>query len=83
MMVAKFAHTSFENKLGTIHSLDLTESMTENVLSFFWGSFTGEYRMNIQLHKISATESIVNSLKERIINCEFEPGDKLPSEQLL
>ncbi len=39
--------------------------------------------MSIQLHKITATESVVNSLKERIKKCEFGPGDKLPSEQLL
>ncbi|MBF0235376.1 MAG: FadR family transcriptional regulator [Desulfamplus sp.] len=37
--------------------------------------------MNIQINKITATEALVDSLKERIINCEFEPGDKLPSEQ--
>jgi len=39
--------------------------------------------MNIRLHKISATEAVLDSLKERIRSCEFRPGEKLPSEQLL
>jgi len=39
--------------------------------------------MTIQLHKITATEAVVESLKERIRNCEFNPGEKLPSEQAL
>jgi GntR family transcriptional repressor for pyruvate dehydrogenase complex len=37
--------------------------------------------MTIHLHKITATEAVVESLKERIRNCEFNPGEKLPSEQ--
>lgn len=39
--------------------------------------------MTIHLHKITATEAVVESLKERIRNCEFAPGEKLPSEQAL
>ncbi len=39
--------------------------------------------MAIALNKISATEAVVESLKERIRNCEFGPGEKLPSEQSL
>lgn len=37
--------------------------------------------MGIQLHKITTTEAVVENLKERIKNCEFKPGEKLPSEQ--
>ncbi|MCP4020444.1 MAG: FadR family transcriptional regulator [Desulfobacteraceae bacterium] len=39
--------------------------------------------MNIQLRKITATEAVVESLKERIRSYEFGPGEKLPSEQAL
>ncbi len=39
--------------------------------------------MTIQLKKITATEAVLESLKQRIVNCEFSPGEKLPSEQLL
>lgn len=39
--------------------------------------------MNIRLHKSSATQAVMDSLKERIRRCEFGPGDKLPREQLL
>jgi GntR family transcriptional repressor for pyruvate dehydrogenase complex len=39
--------------------------------------------MSIQLQKITATEAVVESLKERIRKCEFKPGEKLPSEQAL
>ena len=27
-------------------------------------------------------DAVLNSLKERILSCEFEPGEKLPSEQV-
>jgi GntR family transcriptional repressor for pyruvate dehydrogenase complex len=37
--------------------------------------------MSIQLHKVTATEAVVESLKERIRNGEFKPGEKLSSEQ--
>ncbi len=37
--------------------------------------------MNIPYHKVTATEAIVESLKERIRSGEFGPGDRLPSEQ--
>lgn len=39
--------------------------------------------MPIPLKKITATEAVVESLKTRIRNCEFGPGEKLPSEQSL
>ncbi len=39
--------------------------------------------MVIPLHKVTATEAIVESLKERIRNGEFGPGSRLPSEQVL
>ncbi len=35
------------------------------------------------LHKVTATEAIVESLKERIRSGEFGPGDQLPSEQYM
>lgn len=37
--------------------------------------------MSIPIRKVTATEAIVESLKERIQKGEFEPGGKLPSEQ--
>ncbi|MBF0200445.1 MAG: FadR family transcriptional regulator [Desulfamplus sp.] len=37
--------------------------------------------MTIEIHKITATEAVVESLTDRIRNCEFIPGEKLPSEQ--
>ncbi len=37
--------------------------------------------MNIKLQKVTATEALVENLKERIMSCEFGPGQKLPSEQ--
>ncbi len=37
--------------------------------------------MTLPLHKITATEAILESLKERIRSGEFGPGDQLPSEQ--
>ncbi|SLM31961.1 putative Transcriptional regulator (GntR family protein) [Desulfamplus magnetovallimortis] len=39
--------------------------------------------MNIPIQKITATEAVVDNLRERIITCEFEAGEKLPSEQSL
>lgn len=39
--------------------------------------------MSISIKKVTATEAIVESLKERIQSGEFEPGGKLPSEQEL
>lgn len=39
--------------------------------------------MVIPLHKVTATEAIVESLKERIRSGEFGPGSKLPSEQVM
>jgi GntR family transcriptional regulator, transcriptional repressor for pyruvate dehydrogenase complex len=39
--------------------------------------------MSIPLRKVTATEAIVQSLKERIKNGEFGPGEQLPSEQIL
>ncbi len=39
--------------------------------------------MKQPLHTISATEAIVDSLKERILTGEFEPGEQLPNEQVL
>ncbi len=39
--------------------------------------------MSISLKKITVTEAVVESLKERIRTSEFGPGDKLPSEQSL
>jgi len=39
--------------------------------------------MNIPIKKVTATEAIMESLKERILTGEFEPGGKLPSEQEL
>ncbi|HKK99821.1 MAG TPA: GntR family transcriptional regulator, partial [Desulfotignum sp.] len=33
--------------------------------------------------KISATEAVAESLKTRILDGEFSPGEKLPSEQAL
>ena len=39
--------------------------------------------MSIPIRKITATEAIVESLKERIQQGEFKPGEKLPSEQEL
>jgi len=37
--------------------------------------------MAIPIHKVTATEAIVESLKERLCSGEFGPGDRLPSEQ--
>ncbi|MFH2129656.1 MAG: FadR/GntR family transcriptional regulator [bacterium] len=37
--------------------------------------------MAIPIHKVTAAEAIVESLKDRIHLGEFEPGDRLPSEQ--
>ncbi|MBI9087115.1 MAG: FadR family transcriptional regulator [Desulfobacterales bacterium] len=37
--------------------------------------------MTIPIRKVTATEAIVESLKERIRDGEFGPGDQLPSEQ--
>ena len=39
--------------------------------------------MSIKIHKVTATEALVEHLKERITSCEFGPGEKLPSEQSL
>jgi GntR family transcriptional repressor for pyruvate dehydrogenase complex len=39
--------------------------------------------MNIKLKKITATEALVENIKERIRSCEFGPGEKLPSEKKL
>lgn len=39
--------------------------------------------MNIPLTKITAAEAVVESLKTRILDGEFSPGEKLPSEQAL
>lgn len=39
--------------------------------------------MVIPLHKVTATEAIVESLKERIRSGEFGPGSRLPSEQVM
>ncbi|MCF8092731.1 MAG: FadR family transcriptional regulator [Desulfotignum sp.] len=39
--------------------------------------------MNIPLTKITAAEAVVESLKTRILDGEFSPGKKLPSEQAL
>lgn len=39
--------------------------------------------MHFPLTKISATEAVVESLKTRILEGEFRPGEKLPSEQAL
>lgn len=39
--------------------------------------------MTIRLKKITATDAVVESLKQRIRGGEFNPGEKLPSEQLL
>jgi GntR family transcriptional regulator, transcriptional repressor for pyruvate dehydrogenase complex len=39
--------------------------------------------MNIPLTKITATEAVVESLKNRILEGEFRPGEKLPSELAL
>lgn len=39
--------------------------------------------MAIPLNKITATEAVVENLKERIRGGEFGPGEKLPSEQSL
>ncbi|MCG8689540.1 MAG: FadR family transcriptional regulator [Desulfobacterales bacterium] len=39
--------------------------------------------MAIPIKKITASEAVLESLKERIRNCEFGPGTKLPSEQEL
>ena len=39
--------------------------------------------MTIKLQKVTATEALVENLKERIQTCEFGPGEKLPSEQQL
>jgi GntR family transcriptional regulator, transcriptional repressor for pyruvate dehydrogenase complex len=39
--------------------------------------------MHIQLKRVTATAAVLENLKQRIINCEFCPGEKLPSEQLL
>jgi len=39
--------------------------------------------MTLPLRKVTATEAIVESLKERIRTGEFNPGDQLPSEQVM
>jgi GntR family transcriptional regulator, transcriptional repressor for pyruvate dehydrogenase complex len=39
--------------------------------------------MAIAVRKVTATEAIVESLKERIQKGEFGPGDRLPSEQFM
>jgi GntR family transcriptional regulator, transcriptional repressor for pyruvate dehydrogenase complex len=39
--------------------------------------------MSIPLLRVTATKAIVESLKERIRNGEFGPGDQLPSEQVM
>lgn len=39
--------------------------------------------MTIKLHKVTATEALVENLKDRIRNGEYGPGEKLPSEQNL
>ena len=35
----------------------------------------------MKIKKVTATEALLEDLKERIRNCEFGPGEKLPSEQ--
>lgn len=42
-----------------------------------------EVNMTLPLRKVTATEAIVESLKERIRTGEFGPGDQLPSEQFM
>ena len=37
----------------------------------------------MKIKKITATEALLEDLKERIRTCEFGPGEKLPSEQVL
>ncbi|MCG8563726.1 MAG: FadR family transcriptional regulator [Desulfobacterales bacterium] len=37
----------------------------------------------MKIKKITATEALLENLKERIRDCEFGPGEKLPSEQVL
>ncbi len=37
--------------------------------------------MSFPIHKITATEAIVESIKGRLLSNEFGPGDRLPSEQ--
>jgi GntR family transcriptional repressor for pyruvate dehydrogenase complex len=37
--------------------------------------------MSFPIHKITATEAIVESIKGRLLSREFGPGDRLPSEQ--
>ncbi len=39
--------------------------------------------MTIPIRKVTATEAIVENLKDRIRTGEFRPGDKLPSEQII
>jgi len=39
--------------------------------------------MAIPVRKVTATEAIVENLKERIRSGEFGPGDQLPSEQVM
>ncbi len=39
--------------------------------------------MNIPIHKITATDAVVDNLIERVRACEFGAGEKLPSEQSL
>jgi GntR family transcriptional regulator, transcriptional repressor for pyruvate dehydrogenase complex len=37
--------------------------------------------MAFTIHKVTATEAVVESIKERLLSGEFGPGDRLPSEQ--
>lgn len=39
--------------------------------------------MAIPIKKITATQEVVESLKNRIRDGKFKPGDQFPSEQLL
>ncbi len=45
--------------------------------------FIRKETMSIRLKRVSATEAVLENLKQRIVNCEFSPGEKLPSEQSL
>ena len=37
----------------------------------------------VRLRRVSACESVVEHIKEQIINGKLKPGDRLPSEQRL
>lgn len=41
-----------------------------------------EVQINIQSHKVTVADAVLNSLKGRILEGEFGPGEKLPSEQV-